>query len=364
MDSLSVEELGKLKDQIHLWAHELGFTGLGISSGGLGEATSALQAWLAKGWHGEMHFMDRHTPKRCQPELLFPGVHRVISVRLNYYPETGGRKGSSLNEPEKAYIARYALGRDYHRLMRRKLQRLAERITSVAGPFRYRAFTDSAPVMEKPLAQAAGLGWIGKNTNLIHPEQGSWFFLGELYTDLPLPTDEASMDHCGSCTRCIEACPTGALDQPYQLDARRCIAYLTIEHKTAIPENLRPLIGNRIFGCDDCQLVCPHNQGAPQGDVAFKPRYELDTTSLLTLFSWTEGEFFQYTAGSAIRRLGYERWLRNLAVALGNSPSESRTLSALDAKLGTVSPMVEEHIIWAKKQLAENIDPEIRSLSV
>ena len=350
METLSVEHLNDLKKQIHHWAKELDFDGFGVCDSKLEQAAPALASWLARGWHGEMSFMARNTDKRSQPGLLVPGIHRVISVRLNYFPSQQTPPIEVLQDPTLGYIARYALGRDYHRLIRRKLQQLADRITELVGPFRYRAFADSAPVMEKPLAQAAGIGWIGKHTNLLNQHQGSWFFLGELYTNLPLPVDEPASNHCGSCTQCIDACPTGALDHPYQIDARLCIAYLTIEHKSAIPEPLRPLIGNRIFGCDDCQIVCPYNREAPGGAVDFSARHNLDASGLLDLFQWSEFDFEYYTEGSPIRRLGYERWLRNLAVALGNSPADRRTLEALQRRRSGASELVDEHLVWAINQ--------------
>ena len=353
MQPLSDAALAQLKQNIQLWSRELGFDAIGITGAELEDAGPALQRWLGRGWHGEMAFMSRHADKRADPRLLVPGVFRIISVRLGYWSEAGSSAERVLRDSRKAYVARYALGRDYHRLMRRKLQRLADLITEATGPFAYRAFVDSAPVMEKPLGQNAGLGWIGKNTNLIDPVTGSWFFLGELYTDLPLPVDSPQTDHCGSCTRCAEACPTNALDAPYQLDATLCIAYLTIEHKSSIPEALRPMIGNRIFGCDDCQLVCPHNREPSQGHEIFSAREGLDDISLLELFSWTPKTFAENTQGSAIRRLGYERWMRNLAVALGNGPPDESVITALRARLGAVSEMVDEHIHWALRRLVE-----------
>jgi len=351
MGDLSNTALADLKRDIQRWSRDLGFDSVGISAAELDDAGTALQDWLARGWHGEMAFMARHADKRMNPKALFPGVYRVISVRLGYWSETGPAAEAVLGDSRRAYIARYAVGRDYHRPMRRRLQKLADQMTSAIGPFAYRAFVDSAPVMEKPLGQSGGLGWIGKNTNLIDPATGSWFFLGEMYTDLPLPVDEPLEDHCGSCSRCAEECPTNALDTPYQLDARRCIAYLTIEHKSSIPEDLRSLIGNRVFGCDDCQLVCPHNRQPPQGDGIFSARHGLDNPSLLELFSWTRERFDRDTRGSAIRRLGYERWMRNLAVALGNGPADESVMAALRSQLGAISPLVDEHIEWALRQL-------------
>jgi epoxyqueuosine reductase len=336
-----------LLDQIRSWAAALGFTGLGVSDASFPAAASALEQWLAKGWHGEMDFMSRHASLRTDPGALLPGVRRIISVRMHYWPTEARPAEQVLEDPDMAYIARYALGRDYHRALRRRLQQLADKITEQVGAFRYRAFVDSAPVMEKPIAQAAGLGWVGKHTNLIHPKEGSWFFLGELFTDLPLPLSKPGTDHCGTCSRCAEACPTGALDTPYQLDARRCIAYLTIEHKTAIPEDLRPMIGNRIFGCDDCQIVCPHNREPFPGEDLFRSRYALDASSLSELFSWSPEEFETRTSGSAIRRLGYERWMRNIAVAIGNSTPAQSKVALLTARLGQVTDMVDEHIEWA-----------------
>ncbi len=351
MKALSDAALHALAEDIRGWAHDLGFDAIGISATDLSEAALALRKWLQQGWHGEMDFMDRHVQERTHPELLVPDTVRVISVRLGYWRDSGAGALETLRDPEKAYIARYALGRDYHRPMRRRLQKLADQITESVGPFSYRAFTDSAPVMEKPLGQHAGLGWLGKNTNLIDPKTGSWFFLGELYTDLPLPVDTPHSDHCGSCSRCAVACPTGALDTPYQLDARRCIAYLTIEHKSAIPESLRAMIGNRIFGCDDCQLVCPHNDSPGAGDELFSPRHGLEQADLVDLFNWSPKEFERYTTGSALRRLGYERWMRNLAVALGNGVPDEMVKKALQARLGKISDMVDEHINWALRRL-------------
>jgi len=357
MHSVSDAALADLKRDIQLWSRELGFDGIGVSAAELGDAGPALQHWLSRGWHGEMNFMERHADKRTDPQLLVPGVFRIISVRLGYWPKTACSAETALRDPCKAYIARYALGKDYHRPMRRKLQRLADLMTESIGPFAYRAFVDSGPVMEKPLGEKAGIGWIGKHTNLIHPVAGSWFLLGELYTDLPLPVDPPQVDHCGSCTRCAEECPTNALDTPYQLDARQCIAYLTIEHKSSIPEAIRPMIGNRIFGCDDCQLVCPHNREPGRGDAIFSARHELDDVPLLKLFNWSPAQFDEYTRGSAIRRLGYERWMRNLAVALGNGPADAGVLTALRARLGAVSEMVDEHIRWALDRLATKTPP-------
>ena len=343
----------ELKSQIRSWAGELGFQDIGISGGDLTEAQGRLLNWLADGCHGDMNYMARYGDIRSTPWKLVPGTIRVISVRLDYFPGTAAPAMSVLSDSSAGYVSRYALGRDYHKLVRRKLQKLADRITDVIGPFSYRAFADSAPVMEKPLAEQAGLGWIGKHTNLIDRNSGSWFFLGELYTDLSLPVDRPQSDHCGHCTRCIEACPTGAIDRPYHLDARRCISYLTIELAGPIPVELRHSIGNRIFGCDDCQLVCPWNRFSKPGSAPdFQPRQGLDRADLLELFSWSEKEFLRRLEGSPIRRIGYQRWLRNLSIALGNGLPQARVIRALREKRSEVTPMVKEHIDWALRQLA------------
>ena len=341
--------LDALPDLIGQWAAELGFSETGISGIDLSEDETHLVNWLAAGRHGEMDYMARHGRKRSRPAALVPGTLHVISVRMDYWPgKTSRAAGETLEDPLEGYVARYALGRDYHRLMRRRLQRLADRIGEHVGPFGYRAFVDSAPVLERALARDAGLGWIGKHTNLINPQAGSWFFLGELYTDLPLPASRAPADHCGRCRACIDACPTGAIVAPYELDARRCIAYLTIEHPGSIPVELRPAVGNRIFGCDDCQLVCPWNRFAPDtAEPDFAPRHRLDRSPLVGLFAWDESDFERYTEGSAIRRLGHERWLRNVAVALGNAPTTEVVVNALRARRGHPSALVREHVAWA-----------------
>jgi epoxyqueuosine reductase len=339
-----------LARDIKAWGRELGLQQVGITDTDLGLAEARLQDWLGLGWHGEMDFMARHGSRRSRPAELVPGTLRVIAVRLDYLylPRPMAEQAARLADPTAAYIARYALGRDYHRLLRRRLQQLAERIGRRVGPFGYRAFVDSAPVLEKPLAEKAGLGWIGKHSNLINRQAGSWFFLGELYTDLPLPTDPPAIGHCGTCQACLDACPTRAIVAPYRLDARRCIAYLTIELPGSIPEALRPLLGNRIFGCDDCQRVCPWNRFAPlTSEVDFQPRQGLDQATLATLFAWSEDEFLRRTEGSALRRLGWRRWLRNIAVALGNAPSTLRTIAALRAREGHPDAMVREHVGWA-----------------
>ena len=337
----------ELATLIKRWGRTLGFQQVGISDTELTEAEHHLQAWLSKGYHGEMGYMERHGAKRTRPSLLLPGTQRVISVRMDYLPDEEDPR-AILDDPVHAFVSRYALGRDYHKVLRRRLQRLAERITTEVGPFGYRAFVDSAPVMEKALAQKAGLGWIGKHTNLIHREAGSWFFLGELYTDLPLPTDHALTDHCGDCRACIDICPTAAIVAPYQLDARRCISYLTIELDGPIPEDLRPLMGNRIYGCDDCQQVCPWNRFASvSAEADFRPRQGLDRASLVSLFAWSEAEFLQRTAGSAIRRIGHVRWLRNIAVALGNAPPHPEVVAALSGRADHPDLVVREHVQWA-----------------
>ena len=350
MSSESLDLL-TLTASIRDWAAELGFQQLGITDIDLSEDAERLDAYLAAGYHGEMAYMASHGSMRSRPDELVPGTLRVISVRMDYLPHDT-QMAQVLAEPEKAYISRYALGRDYHKLIRKRLQKLAEKITEVTGPFGHRAFVDSAPVLEKPLARKAGLGWMGKNTLILNRKAGSWFFLGELLIDLPLPIDQPNdRDHCGKCSACLEICPTQAFVGERILDARRCISYLTIELKGAIPEALRPLIGNRVFGCDDCQLVCPWNRfaKATQEDD-FQPRHGLDNSSLAELFMWTEEQFLTRTQGSPIRRTGYERWLRNLAVGLGNAPSTIPVLEALNARLEYPSELVREHVRWALQQ--------------
>ena len=344
----TVIDYNKLVKNIKHWGQELGFQQTGITDIDLSVAESHFLDWLKADFHGEMDYMQQHGTRRSRPAELLPGTLRVISVRMDYFPNESNSADETLQDPLLAYVSRYALGRDYHKLMRRRLQKLAEKITAITGPIGYRAFVDSAPVLEKPLAQKAGLGWIGKHTNLINKQHGSWFFLGELYTDLPLPVDTPAKDHCGSCTRCIDICPTDAIVAPYKLDARRCISYLTIELRGSIPIELRPLIGNRIYGCDDCQLVCPWNRFAQSTQEAdFKPRHDLDSTQLITLFSWSEETFLKYTEGSAIRRIGHQCWLRNIAIALGNAPSSQAIIEALKTKIDDPSALVREHVQWA-----------------
>ena len=337
-----------LAEQIRALGRELGFQQTGISAADIGEHESRLAAWLEAGYQGEMQWMASHGSKRTRPAELVPGTCRVISVRMDYLPANTAM-AKRLKQPEHAYISRYALGRDYHKLMRRRLQQLAERIHALIGPFGYRAFVDSAPVMERALATRSGLGWIGKNTMLIHPKAGSYFFLGELFTDLPLPLDAAQeTEHCGSCTACLVACPTDAFVDAHVLDARRCISYLTIELQGSIPTELRPLMGNRVFGCDDCQMVCPWNKFAkPTAETDFHPRHTLDQATLVSLFRWDEQTFLSNTEGSAIRRIGHERWLRNLAVGLGNATTSIPVIEALNACRDHPSELVREHVLWA-----------------
>ncbi len=347
--SLSEPALAALAGRLRAIASELGFRHFGISGIEPGaQDRAALRAWLDAGMHGDMAWMARHAGLRERPAELVPGTLRVVSVGLDYGRRDDAEAWATLADGERAYVARYALGRDYHKLMRNRLQTLAERVQAEVGPFGHRAFVDSAPVLERALARNAGLGWIGKHTCLIDRNGGSWFFLGELYVDLPLPVDAPASAHCGSCARCIEVCPTRAIVAPHVLDARRCIAYLTIEHAGPIPEELRAPIGNRIFGCDDCQLVCPWNKFARRTDEpGFVARNRLDEASLAELFAWEEDEFLRRTEGSAIRRSGHERWLRNLAVALGNAPSTPEVLAALAARREHPSALVREHVQWA-----------------
>ena len=338
-----------LRDKINIWARELGFQAIGITGTKIPESDlQHLRTWLAKGYHGDMAYMAEHQALRAQPEQLHPGVLRIISARMDYLP-ANTEAATLLNQPEKAYISRYALGRDYHKLIRKRLTLLGQKIADEAGEHGYRAFVDSAPVLERSLAQQAGLGWMGKHSLIINRQAGSFFFLGELFTNLPLPVDPpVDKSHCGRCTACMDKCPTQAIVAPYQVDARRCISYLTIENRGAIAKHLRPLVGNRIFGCDDCQLVCPWNRFArPSAEGDFQPRHNLDTSDLVTLFNWTEAQFLERTAGSPIRRTGYDNWLRNIAVALGNGPTSVRVISALQGRVEGCSSLVREHIEWA-----------------
>ncbi len=348
---LNPQQLNKLAAQIKRWSRDLGFQHAGITDTDLSGAERKLSDWLDRGYHGEMDWMARHGSLRSRPAELLPGTQRIISVRMDYLPKESSDAKSVLHNDQLGYISRYALGRDYHKIMRRRLQKLAELIREAVGPFDYRAFVDSAPVLEKPLAQKAGLGWIGKHTNVLSREAGSWFFLGELYTNLPLPVDQPVSNHCGSCEACITTCPTGAIVSPYCVDARLCISYLTIEHKGSIPPELRSLLGNRIYGCDDCQLVCPWNRfAANTAEAGFLPRHRLDAPRLVELFAWDEKSFLKNMEGSAIRRIGYENWLRNIAVALGNCKTESIVVSSLQNRLNSPSDIVREHVQWALAQ--------------
>ncbi|QSX77338.1 tRNA epoxyqueuosine(34) reductase QueG [Agrilutibacter solisilvae] len=346
-DITPVPDYAALALRVRELAREFGFQRCGITGVELGTDEAHLRDWLEQGLYGTMDWMARHGDKRARPHELVPGTLRVICVGLDYGREVD-EAWHNLADGERAYVARYALGRDYHKLMRQRLQRLADRIALEVGPFGHRVFVDSAPVLERALARNAGLGWIGKHTCLIDKDGGSWFFLGEIYVDLPLPVDVPAGAHCGTCTRCIDICPTQAIVAPNRLDARRCISYLTIEHEGSIDEALRPLIGNRIFGCDDCQLVCPWNKFAKRSDEPdFRVRNDLDRATLAQLFAWTEEEFLQRSEGSAIRRSGYERWLRNIAVALGNAPGSPEVVAALRSRRDSDNPVVREHVEWA-----------------
>ena len=348
--------------KMRAWAKELGFSDLRIADIRLDDAEKRLQQWLSMGFHGEMHYMAAHGMKRCRPDELLPGTLRVVSVRMDYLPErdalSQARAGLHQPDPLAARISLYARGRDYHKVLRSRLQKLADKMQDAIGSFSYRVFADSAPVMEVAFAGKAGMGWQGKNNLLLCRDGGSFFFLGEMLVDLPLPVDAVESAHCGNCTRCIQTCPTGALIAPHRLDARRCISYLTIEFRGSIPSDLRPSIGNRIYGCDDCQLCCPWNRFAKVSGVPdFDVRHDFDRVTLLELFSWTEVEFLQKTQGSPVRRIGYACWCRNIAVALGNALREvsdateiARIVAVLQAKRQTVSDMVDEHIDWALAQ--------------
>ncbi len=330
----------------------MGFQQVGISSTDLSQAEKQFNDWLAKGYHGDMDYMSRHGSKRTRPDELEPGTLSIISVRMNYHPPGAQDEWAVLANPALGYVSRYALGRDYHKLMRKRLQQLARQMEAAIGEFGYRVFVDSAPVLEKPLAARAGLGWTGKHSNILHRDAGSWFFLGEIYTDLALPPDQPVDNHCGRCTACIDICPTQAIVEPYQVDARRCISYLTIENRGDIPLELRPLMGNRIYGCDDCQLICPWNRFAQPTELPdFVARNQLDAPTLLDLFSWTEAEFLQRLEGSAIRRIGHRSWLRNIAVALGNGNPDNSVIQALHHRLSDAAPLVAEHIRWAIETL-------------
>jgi epoxyqueuosine reductase len=346
-------DFAALAGDIKRWGRALGFQQVGISGTDLSQDEAWLLDWLAQDCHGDMRYMQEHGVRRSRPQQLVPGTTRIISVRMDYWPAQAAPAPALLDDPLRAYLSRYALGRDYHKVLRRRLQQLATRIEQRVGAFGYRAFTDSAPVLEKAIARNAGLGWIGKHTNLIDERGGSWFFLGELFTDLPLPLDTPAAAHCGTCQACLDICPTQAIVAPYRLDARRCISYLTIELRGSIPVELRPLMGNRIYGCDDCQLVCPWNRfAAPAGESDFAPRHALDSATLVELFAWDEAAFLANTEGTAIRRIGHACWLRNIAVALGNAPHTAEVVAALQARRDDDSAMVREHVDWALQQQA------------
>lgn len=347
-------QLAALAAAIKGWGRELGFQQLGVSGVDLGEHEARLIEWLAAGFHGTMDYMSRHGTRRGRPAELVPGTVRVLSARMDYWPPESAEPWRVLRDPTRAYLSRYAVGRDYHKVVRRRLQRLAERIAAAVGPFGHRVFSDSAPVLEKALAQRAGLGWIGKHSNLLDRRAGSWFFLGEIYLDVPLPVDSPATAHCGRCVACLEVCPTRAIVAPYRVDARRCISYHTIELRGPIPPEFRRAMGNRIYGCDDCQLVCPWNRFAkPSAEPDFRARHGLDAPDLIDLFAWEEADFLRQTEGSAIRRIGHERWLRNLAVALGNAPASERAIEALNARSAHPSELVAEHVAWALREQSE-----------
>jgi epoxyqueuosine reductase len=352
LDGEAADPLATLARRIQAWGRELGFQQVGIAGIELAQAEQRLEAWLGAGHHGAMQYMAAHEKKRSRPALLVPGTLRVISARMDYLPPQDDPR-AILNQPSRAYISRYALGRDYHKLLRQRLQALARRIETAIGPHGHRVFTDSAPVLEKPLAEQAGLGWVGKHTNLVNQRDGGWFFLGEIYTDLPLPLDTPASNHCGRCTACIAACPTGAIVAPYRLDARRCISYLTIEEPGPIPLPLRPLLGNRIYGCDDCLLACPWNRFArPTAEADLLPRQGLEAADLCDLFAWGEEAFLRRLEGSPIRRIGHQRWRRNLAVALGNAPPTPTVMATLQGYGGDDSELVREHVAWALNRQA------------
>ncbi len=359
----------QLLQKIRLWSEELGFQQLGVSNIHLGEHEEKLNEWLEAGFHGEMDYMQKHGSKRSHPEQLIEKTCRVISVRMDYMPPDCELSDTVLANPELGFISRYALGRDYHKVMRKRLQKLADKIKTHIGEFGYRAFVDSAPVLEKALAEKSGLGWIGKHSNLINAKAGSWFFLGEIYTDLPLPlsqtnTDRTPENHCGTCTTCIDICPTKAIIAPYKVDARRCISYLTIELHGNIPVEFRKNIGNRIYGCDDCQLCCPWNRfSQPTNEHDFFTRHPLDAANLTDLFNWSEDLFLKNTEGSAIRRIGYQRWLRNIAIALGNAPTSKKIVDALTARKQQFEEsgdaMLVEHIDWALKEHTDSLPSSV-----
>jgi epoxyqueuosine reductase len=343
--------LQELASSIREWGRELGFQQVGIAGIDVAADEERLMRWLEQGRHGAMDYMQRHGRRRARPQELIPGTLRVIAARMDYLPPQARDADEVLGDAKRGYVSRYALGRDYHKVLRRRLAQLAEKIRAHSASQSHRVFVDSGPILEKAFARDAGLGWIGKHTNLLNRNAGSWFFLGEILTDLPLPIDQAASNHCGTCRACIDVCPTSAIVAPYELDATRCISYLTIELRTAIPVEFRKALGNRIYGCDDCQLVCPWNKFArvaSEGD--FRPRHKLDDTKLVELFAWSEADFLSRTEGSAIRRIGYECWLRNIAVALGNAPTSDEVVQALQARMEDSSELVREHVQWALEQ--------------
>jgi epoxyqueuosine reductase len=361
MTSLESGDFQRIKRELATRAQVFGFGALGVASVDLPDDEAHLITWLDAGYHGSLDYMQRHGVKRSRPAELVAGTLRVVSFRMNYWPHEARDAGDVLADGEAGYVSRYALGRDYHKVMRRALHQIAEDLSASIGPFGFRVCVDSAPVLEKALARNAGLGWIGKHTNLISRDAGSYFFLGEILTDLPLPIDLPTTAHCGTCAACIPACPTQAIVAPYQLDARRCISYLTIENKGSIPVELRPALGNRIYGCDDCQLVCPWNKFAR--DAAhpdFKVRHGLDSPRLTQLFAWTEAQFDERMRGSAIYRIGYERWSRNIAVALGNAPPSPQVMACLAARQDDASPLVREHVAWAMARQSREPKPPLR----
>lgn len=357
MIKIEQQHSAELALRIKQWGKELGFQQVGISDTQLQAAEQHLDTWITKGFHGDMDYMHKHGLKRSRPNLLHSGTVSIISVRMDYLPETANQINSVLNNPISAFISRYALGRDYHKSIRHRLQKLATKIENEIGDLGYRVFVDSAPVLEKAIAEKAGLGWIGKHSNLINRKAGSWFFLGEIYTDLDLPADKQASAHCGQCKACLDICPTQAIVAPYQVDARLCISYLTIELHGSIPEHLRSSIGNRIYGCDDCQLICPWNRFARLSvENEYNPRHNLNNIQLTELFNWSEEEFLKKMEGSAIRRIGHTRWLRNIAVALGNSNLSESTTQALKQKQSHPSEIVKEHVNWALDKLTNNQD--------
>lgn len=348
----------RLAADIKAWGKALGFQHIGITDTDLSAAEPRYMEWLQQGFHGAMDYMAKHGTKRTRPDELVPGTVRVISARMDYRPPEARDSWEVMEQGKLAHISRYALGRDYHKVLRARMQQLCDRIAQEIGAFGYRVFTDSAPVLEVQLAEKSGLGWRGKHTLLLSREAGSWFFLGEIYTDLPLPIDAPGKNHCGTCQACIDICPTQAIVAPYSVDARRCISYLTIELKDSIPEDLRPLIGNRVYGCDDCQLVCPWNRFAQlTGEADFHIRHGLDNVTLAELFGWDEATFQQRMAGSAIYRIGHEQWLRNLAVGLGNAPTSPDIIDALRQRLDHPSPLVREHVAWALRRHGVKVEP-------